>query len=311
LKKVVSLNQKSLSQREIRQRTPWLFAALLLVNFGLMAYDARDPETNDSTVRVWAQTAAGVVQRPVASVGNAGTGFFGSIINLRSAAVENEGLKQRVNQLESEVTEKQNLALENERLKSLLDLRNSQQFHNISAEVIARDPSVWFDMVTINRGSSSGVDLNMPVVTGEGVVGRVVAVSPVTAQVSLLTDEKSAAAAVIGQVGASNALGSIRGVTKDLLEMRYVSGQEKVEVGNVVTTTGQDRIYPPGLKIGEVVEVKSGSASSPHTIFVKPSARLGSLQTVSVLIYTAPPRPEPDKALPNVKKQGENKRKNP
>ena len=309
---MVSLNQKNLSQKEIRQRTPWLLALLLLVNFGLMALDARDTDTKQLTVRVWAQAIAGVFQQPVASVSQTGTGFFGSFINMRTAVAENENLKQRVNQLESEVGERQSLAAENERLKGLLGLQTGQPYKSVPAQVIARDPSAWFDMVTINRGGNAGIELNMPVVTGEGVVGRVVAASPFTAEVLLLTDDKSAVGAIVGQVGASNALGSVRGNgTKDLLDMLRVSGQEKVEVGDVVTTTGQDQIYPPGLKIGTVAELKPGSASTAHVISIKPTAAPGSLRDVSVLLYRAPPRPEPTVTLPNVKKPAEPRKNQP
>ncbi len=149
---------------------------------------------------------------------------------------------------------------------------------------MARDPSVWFNSLIINRGSTSGVDLDMPVVTPEGIVGRVVGVGPVSAQVMLITDERSAAGAVVGQLGESNALGSVRGFGKNgLLEMRYVSGLETVSVGDYVVTTGQDRIYPPGLNVGTVVEVVTGSATTPHIIRVKPGARLDSLREVAVL----------------------------
>jgi rod shape-determining protein MreC len=305
---VVSLNQKTLSQREIRQRTPWVLAFLLLVNFGLMAYDARDAETKERTIRVWAQTVASIIQSPVASVGNASSGFFGSIFEMRTAVAERDAFRERVNQLESQLIEKQNLASENERLRGILNLPKLPNYQTLPSEVIARDPSAWFNLITINRGRASGVDVNMPVVTGEGVVGRVVATSPMTAQVMLLTDDRSGVGALVGQVGASNALGSIQGGNKDLLEMRFVSGQEKIEVGQIVTTAGQDKIYPAGLKIGEVVEVKQGTASSPHTILVKPTG-LTSLQDLAVLLYTPPPTPEPDKALPNLKKQGERKQR--
>jgi rod shape-determining protein MreC len=87
--------------------------------------------------------------------------------------------------------------------------------------------------------------------------------------------------------------------------MNHVSGQEKVEVGSIITTTGQDRIYPPGLKVGEIVEVKTGSVSSSQAILVRPTANLGSLREVAVLLYTPTARPEPEQALPNVKKQGD------
>ena len=113
-----------------------------------------------------------------------------------------------------------------------------------------------------DRGSSAGVALNMPVVTPGGIVGRVIAVSPWTAQVMLITDEKAAAGAIMGKLGESGALGSVRGLgTQGLVEMRYVSGLQKVEVGDYILTTGQDGIYPPGLNVGEVVEVKHGTAT--------------------------------------------------
>ncbi|MDQ4120547.1 MAG: rod shape-determining protein MreC [Acidobacteriota bacterium] len=302
---MVSLTQKNLSQKEIRQRTPWLFAVLLLVNFAVMAYDARDAETKELTVRVWAQAIAGFVQRPVATVSNTMNGFVGTITQMQTAVGENQTLRERVNQLESEKISGQNLQAENERLKSLLGLTKSVSYQSVAAEVIARDPSIWFDLVTINRGSSSGIRVNMPVVTGDGVVGRIYSTSPVTSQVILLTNDQSAVGAIVGQVGASNAFGLIRGKKKEIVEMNHVSGQEKVEVGNIITTTGQDRIYPPGLKVGEVVEVKQGSISSSQTIFVRPTANLGSLREVAVLLYTPPTRPEPEQILPNAKKLGE------
>jgi cell shape-determining protein MreC len=77
--------------------------------------------------------------------------------------------------------------------------------------------------------------------------------------------------------------------------MRYVSGLAAVNVGDTVVSTGQDRIYPPGLNVGEVVEVIPGSATAPHTIRVKPGARLDSLREVLVLKYRAPKRDAPER----------------
>jgi rod shape-determining protein MreC len=119
----------------------------------------------------------------------------------------------------------------------------------------------------------------------------------------LITDERSAAGATVGQLGQSSAIGSVRGFGKNgLLEMRYVSGLETVNVGDYVVTTGQDRIYPPGLNVGTVVEVKPGTTTTPHTIYVRPGARLESLEEVAVLDYRAQQRAAPEKTLPNVDK---------
>jgi rod shape-determining protein MreC len=129
----------------------------------------------------------------------------------------------------------------------------------------------------------------------------VIAVSPVTAQVMMVTDEKAAAGAIVGQLSESGALGSVNGLGESgLIEMRYVSGLQKVEVGDSILTTGQDGIYPQGLNIGTVVDVKPGTATQSHQIFIRPGAKLDQLEEVAVLLYRPPQRPAPDQALPNV-----------
>jgi rod shape-determining protein MreC len=291
------------TQKEIRQRAPLWLLVLLAVNFGLMTWNAKDAATGQPVVKAWAQSAVSPVQRATTGVGGAGLGFFRGLADMRYAQVENEGLRTRLAEAENELREARQARDENERLKKLLDFTKDVQYQSIPARVVARDPSVWFNSVVINRGSASGVDLDMPVVTPEGIVGRVVGVGPVSAQVMLLTDERSAAGAVVGQLGQSNAVGSVRGFGKNgLLEMRYVSGLETVNVGDYVVTTGQDRIYPPGLNVGTVVEITPGSATTPHNIRVKPGARLNSLQEVAVLNYRAPQRDAPARTLPNVDK---------
>ena len=291
------------TQKEIRQRAPLLLVVLLVANFGLMSWNAKDAETGQPVVKAWMQSLFTPVQTATTGVGGAGVGFFQRLADMRQAQAENESLRRRVAEAENELREARQARDENERLKKLLDFTKDVTFQSIPARVVARDPSVWFNSLIINRGSTSGVDLDMPVVTPEGIVGRVVGVGPVSAQVMLITDERAAAGAVVGQLGQSNALGSVRGFGKDgLLEMRYVSGLEAVSVGDYVVTTGQDRIYPPGLNVGTVVEVAAGSATTPHTIRVRPGARLDSLREVAVLNYRAPQRTAPERTLPNVEK---------
>lgn len=291
------------TQREIRQRAPWLLVGLLLLNLALMAFDAKD-DNKQRLIRAWAQAIAAPFQSAASGAGSVGVGIIERLGNLRHTAAENAQLRERVEQLEAEQRQTRSAMDENERLKQMLDLKENSSYGMVMARVIARDPSVWFDTVTINRGRLSGIELNMPVMTPGGIVGRVVATSPWTAQIMLITDERAAAGAIVGQLGNSNALGSIRGLGENgLVEMRYVSGLEKVEAGDYVVTTGQDGIYPPGLNIGEVVEVKHGSATSPHVIHIKPGARLDSLEEVAVLQYKPPQRIESDQSLPNVEKK--------
>lgn len=292
------------SQEEVWRLTPWLVIALLLGNFILMAFDAREIGSGHRIIRVWAQTAADFVQSPVTTATSALTNYFGSISSLRSAQSENDLLKQRVQELEVELKGNQDLVDENERLRTLLGLAEESKYKVLTARIIGRDPSVWFDSSIINRGSLDGVKLNMPVVTDGGLVGRVTAVGPLTSQIDLITRNKSGLGAVIGQITDSNALGVVSGTSKrDLVEMRYVSGSVTVEVGQPVYTTGQDGIYPAGLKVGDIVEVISGSATTPHQIFIRPSAKFSSMQEVGVLLYEPPPRQDFESAVPNAKKE--------
>jgi len=292
------------TQREIRQKAPLWLIGLLLANVVIMAIDARDNQGQQQIVRVWTQTVATPVQNVSSKAGGATSNFFRQIFSFRSIAAENEQLKQRVTEIESELHNARLQAAENERLKGLLDLRNQSTYQTLPARVIARDPSVWFNTITINRGTSAGVKINMPVVSATGIVGRVITVSPWAAQVMLVTDEKAGAGAVVGQLGESGALGSVRGRPDlGLIEMRYVSGLEKVTLGDYVMTTGQDGIYPPGLNVGEVVDVKNGTATQPHQILIRPGARLDRLEEVAVLLYEAPQRTAPAQTLPNVEKK--------
>lgn len=278
--------------------------ALLIVNFVLMAFDAKEITSGQRVVRTWTQTIADFVQSPVTSVTSAISNYFTSISNLRSAQTDNDVLKQRVQELEVELKQKEELAAENTRLKAFLQLKETSKYKVLTARIIGRDPSVWFDSSIVNRGSLDGVQLNMPVVTDGGLVGRVTAVGPLTCQVDLVTRNKSGLGAVIGQVGESNALGVVSGTSKgDLLEMRYVAGTVAVQVGQAVFTTGQDGIYPAGLKVGEIVSVVSGSATTPHVILIQPAAKLNSMQEVGILLYEAATREQFEQKLPNATKE--------
>ena len=285
------------TQKEIRQRAPIWLVGLLVANLAIMAVDARDADGRHKVLRVWTQTFASPLQNASSKATGATSGFFQQIWNFRSTAQENEQLRERLSQVETELHTARQAAAENERLQALLNLKEQTNIQSVPARVIARDPSVWFNTITINRGTSSGVKVNMPVVTAGGIVGRVITVGPWSSQVMLITDEKAGAGAVVGQLGQSGALGSVRGradLGVALIEMRYVSGLEKVEVNDYVMTTGQDGIYPPGLNVGKVVDVKPGTTTQAHQILIQPGAQLDHLEEVAVLLYQPPPRSVPE-----------------
>lgn len=293
------------TQKEVWRITPWLMLALLLGNFILMAYDAR-AENQQRMIRVWTQAVAHFVQSPVTYASSVVSGFFTSVASLRSAQSENDKLKLRVQELEVEVQKNKELSVENKRLHELLNLKDQLDYKILPAQIIGRDTSAWFDTAVINRGSLDGVKLNMPIVVDGGLVGRVTAVSPLTAQVDLVTRDKSGLGAIVGELGQSNALGVVRGTSKkNELEMGFVPGYVPVTKGDIVYTTGQGGVYPAGLKIGVISEVRTGSATVPHQIFIRPTAKIHSMQEVAVLLYTPQEKQKFEQALPNAVKEEE------
>ncbi len=292
------------TQKEIRQRAPWWFFGLLALNVALMTYDARDDSTRQRKIRTVVQSVAYPIQRGASTVGNFFGGLFGGLGELRRASVENQQLRAQVAQMQAELRDTRQKAAQTDRLEKLLNLTQQSSYQTVTAQVIARDPSMWFDSISINKGRWSGVEINMPVVTSDGIVGRVVSTGPLNAQVMLVTDEKSGAGAIVGQLGTSSAAGSIKGMGENgLLDMRYVSGLEKVQMGDTVYTTGQDGIYPAGLTVGQVVELHPGSATQPQVIHIRPSAGLDRLKEVTVLQYRASKAVQTDQSLPNVDKK--------
>ena len=220
------------------------------------------------------------VAAAVRGVARTWTGY----LDLRGVREKNQRLEERLSILETLLQEKQHKARESERLRELLQLREDLPHKTIVAEVIAREGMPWFRSITINKGRDAGVALEAPVISPTGVVGRVIAVGPRTARVQLLQDRDSGAGVLIersrvkgvvsGQVGFAE---SNRG---DLV-MKYVPEMADVVVGDVVLTSGQDRIYPKGLVVGRVHFVSPGSLFKE--VLVEPSARFDQLEEVLIV----------------------------
>ena len=138
------------SQKEVWRLAPWLMIALLLFNFILMAFDAKTG-SQERVVRIWALVAADFVQSPVTTVSSSVNNYFQSISSMRTAQSENDILKQRIQELEVEVKQKEDLTSESARLRSLLELKEQAPYKILPDQIIGRYPSAWFDASTINR----------------------------------------------------------------------------------------------------------------------------------------------------------------
>ncbi len=130
---------------------------LLLGNFALMAFDAREANTQQRVIRVWTQTTADFIQSPVTFISSAVTNYFSSISSMRTAQSENDALKQRIQELEVEVQDSKSLTFENERLKSLLELKSETAYRFLPAQIIGRDTETGLPVVVSDDPLSSVV----------------------------------------------------------------------------------------------------------------------------------------------------------
>src|SRR5438876_325118 len=213
----------------------------------------------------------------------------------------------RMAALEMELQRQQDRLREADRLREIADVKPSLPFDTLLAQVIATDGVPWYRTVTLNRGRADGIALNAPVISTTGVVGRVVAVGPRAAKVQLLLDHESGlgvriersriTAVVSGQAGFADHVGN-------MMAMKFVPVLADVTVGDVVVTSGLDRMFPKGLMVGRVQSVKA-TGGLFKDILVAPSAhfdRLAELMVVRArpdgLELTEEVRPPEPKAVP-------------
>ena len=172
----------------------------------------------------------------------------------------------------------QGLRSENERLRSMLDYKSEYaDFKLYPAELLNQDITMVFKTVVLDKGRRSNFYPDMPVVSPMGLVGRVIASSPHTSQVLLITDPNSAIPVVIEE---SRVKGIVKGTGTNILSMEYVRNTELVAVGSMVVTSGLDGIFPKGLKVGRVEEVSRDKHKIFMKILVTPSVEMSKLEDV-------------------------------
>jgi rod shape-determining protein MreC len=235
--------------------------------------------------------------------------MWGGYFDLRGAKRDNEWLKARNSQLESQIIELREKAKLFEQIEDLNRSPALSSYRRVNALVIGRDPDNWFKTVIIDRGSIAGVEKDQPVVTTEGLVGRVVSVSPISARVLLITDERHGAGAVVAQTAENRLVGFLKGKNQSLCVLNLLSEGGKLKNDEQVITSGQDQLYPRGLLIGRVKNLNDSEAI-PSAIDVEPAAALQKLETVAVLLIPREEIRRQYEELDKVEKEKEKERQN-
>lgn len=262
-----------------RPRPVVLLAVVMVAQVLLLAVQIKR-EQDVRLIRVWAVAIVTPLQHAGAYLVDSVTGAWGGYLALRSAHRENEVLQAELSELRMRVQRLESRATEADRLAVLLAFRDAHpDAPLLAARVIAASPGATTKTIYVSRGEVDGVRKDMGVITPDGVVGKVLEVFPNTAQVLLLTDRESGVGARLQN---SRVAGVVRGTGEAVVLMDYVINDQEVAAGEMIVTSGQDRIFPKDLPVGTVVETKAGSPFK--MIRVRPAARVDRLEEVFILL---------------------------
>ncbi len=202
---------------------------------------------------------------------------------------ENEDLRSELQELRTQLAAAHSAVGENEQLRKLLDLNRQGMlagYEPVTARVIARSPTVWYSTVNIDKGSSAGVEVSDPVVTGDGLAGRITDVTRSTAVVTLITDDRSAVSARVLPDGPEGVAEPEVGDPSDLL-LDFIDRSQLIERGQMLVTAGWSNgaissAFPPGIPIGKVSETAVGEQQAYQRVHVTPYADIRGLDFVQV-----------------------------
>lgn len=283
----------------LSRRTKLVLATLVVASLTFVILDLRGGDGPFSSARAAVSSVLGGVQRVAATVFSPITGFS----EWWSTQVDQSGqiriLSAENSQLKSELLSAENDIARAQELDELLRVASVGRYRIVPAEIIsvgtAQDYS-W--TVTIDAGSIDGVEVDMTVINGDGLVGRVLKVYNSTSTVVLLVDPSSA---VGGRVAGSQEIGIVSGTGRqNSLQFQLLDPLGQVEAGDAIVTFGSKdgRPYAPGLPIGEVVDVSGTAGALARVATVSPYADVSRLSVVGVVVR--PPREDPrDSVLPD------------
>jgi rod shape-determining protein MreC len=258
-----------------------VLAAILFAQLIALAVQVRRPtqEGEIRLIRVWAIAAVTPFEKAVVHtqmfVHDKWTGY----VWLRGVRKENDQLRAEIERMKVEQARLSEDATMARRIQTLLAFKEQYIDQTVAAQVIGTSGSEQSRVLYIDKGSNDGLRADMAVITPTGIVGKIVQVSPNSAQVLPINDQLSGVGAALKD---SRLQGILKGAPNGTTTLQYIMSDEPVKPGETVITSGGDRIFPKGLLVGSVSSVEPGKDLFLN-IRVIPSARLDRLEEVLVV----------------------------
>lgn len=193
---------------------------------------------------------------------------------------ENAQLQEKVGDLEGQLAELKEAKLENDALRNQLGFAQSGDYQLAQARIISQDPTNYQQVLTTDRGSSSGIKHGMVAVTGGLLVGRVIDTTPSTAKVQLITDFSSAVPVLDQETRATGLISGTRGFG---LKLEMVPQTDQLKEGDTLITSGFGGEYPKGLVVGRVGKVTKRDSDVFQSAEVRPSADFRKLESLFII----------------------------
>lgn len=200
-----------------------------------------------------------------------------NLLHSREAIQQNLSLLKTIDILTGQLTQYKEIEAENRRLRKLLDFKESSPLKLKAVRIIGKDSSDFFNTILIGRGRSSGIKKDTVVISEAGLVGVVSSASSGISSVTLITDPASRLSAIVSR---SREMGVVYGLSAKLCQLRYISLEADIKIGDEVVTSGFSDIYPKGLLIGEVVKIEKEPSGLSLTALVKPAADISRIEEV-------------------------------
>ena len=275
--------------RDLFKNKLFIFLVIALVILGgLAAFTA-----GNRAAVTWVEDAINTVAQPIqrfsVRASNSIIDFFERVFKTSDADRENEQLKVRIAQYEIMENELNNLRQENQRLKELLDYADTvEEYERVTAPVIGRSQGIWFNQFTVGAGRNQGVEEDMAVINGAGLVGRVTSVSANTCKVTAIIDSTSDVSVIVER---TRDYGFVRGLLEagggdDTMKLYFLPMGNDLVPGDVLVTSGADGVFPRGLSVGSVLEVsRSSEDAEDRDALVSPTVDFLRLEEVVILTH--------------------------
>lgn len=263
---------------------------LVIVIFLIMGISFATMSSNASFSGGILGTVFRPVQSVLSSIGNGVGGFFGFVGDMKDMQEENLELKEEISALSAKLRDAEGYGQENERLRQLLELKSNQpEYDMVGCEVIAKEPGNWFNYFTIDKGTNDGIQKNDTVVSGAGLVGHITEVGANWARVQGIIDSESSVGAKINRTqDFAIADGDLALADSGQCKLSYVTQNSSLVLGDAVVTSGLGGVYPEGLLIGTVSEIKSDSLGYSQYAVIDTAVDFERVQEVLVIRKNQP-----------------------